>query len=90
MNAKTKRVLDSLSFESALRDVTPVESRAGKPTLEHLRWMLESCYTLVEDGSMDKANRWIGFIQGALWAEEKTTIDIERDRVSAAHKETST
>jgi hypothetical protein len=42
--------------------------------LDHIKWMLEE---LPED--LDKANRWLGFIQGVLWANGMYTIDDMRE-----------
>lgn len=36
--------------------------------LNHLCWLCENGAVLAEAGKLDKAFRWLGFIQGALWA----------------------
>lgn len=43
---------------------------------EHLNWMLNELYGPM---AVDKANRWLGFIQGALIAKGVTTVSIERE-----------
>lgn len=34
--------------------------------LEHLMWMLDECVHLFETNWREKANRWLGFVQGCL------------------------
>ena len=41
--------------------------------LEHLAWMCEEALTFVDEKS-DKAQRWLGFIQGILWATNLKSI----------------
>lgn len=48
-------------------------------SLAHLRWMIA---TMLDDGepwSTRKVNRWLGFIQGALWRAGATGILALRD-----------
>lgn len=42
----------------------------------HLRWMLDQLHYMKD---MDKANRWLGFIQGVLVMRGYTTVREERD-----------
>lgn len=47
--------------------------------VSHLQWMASALPSLVEEGHRDKALRWLGFIQGAMWAKGLTTIaDLKR------------
>jgi hypothetical protein len=46
--------------------------------LSHLIFMLDSMKTETDEG---KLNRWIGFIQGVLWANSWCTIDDLRKHV---------
>lgn len=39
----------------------------GTGRIAHLRWMLLSILAFVAEDRLDKANRWLGFVQGALW-----------------------
>lgn len=43
--------------------------------LNHVAWAIEQCRLFVTEGRMEKAFRWLGFIQGALWYEGIYTID---------------
>jgi hypothetical protein len=47
--------------------------------LSHAAWMCEQARTFAETGKLDKANRWIGFIQGTLWMAGRATIDEMRE-----------
>ena len=46
--------------------------------LEHMAWMCEEALTFVDE-KFDKAQRWLGFIQGILWATNLKTISKMRD-----------
>jgi hypothetical protein len=35
--------------------------------IRHIRWCADQCRIMVDDGRMEKAFRWLGFMQGALW-----------------------
>jgi hypothetical protein len=45
--------------------------------IKHALWMINDVLTRMEADDMDegKAFRWLGFIQGALWASGLFTID---------------
>lgn len=34
---------------------------------DHLLEMIPKMITLLDEGKIDKVNRWLGFIQGVLW-----------------------
>jgi len=42
--------------------------------MAHLRWMFSEMENWIEE-SQGKADRWIGFVQGALWLAGFGTID---------------
>ena len=44
-----------------------IPKRNGTP-IEHLAWMAGEIQLLVTEGRIEKALRWLGFLQGALWA----------------------
>lgn len=46
-----------------------------KHCFEHCHAMLDSIDEFIEENRTDKAFRWLGFIQGALWAQKIYTID---------------
>lgn len=69
-----KKILDAAKFYDAF--LTPqVKSKqhlnGGKTTeerLEHLRWMCGEIENHIQVGRFEKANRWLGFIQGILFS----------------------
>ncbi len=44
-------------------------------TYKHILYMLWRIPWLIEAGRKEKANRWLGFVQGALWANDIYTIE---------------
>ncbi len=54
--------------------IVPLESK-----LRHIGWMCQEAQKLVDKGELEKAGRWLGFIQGWLWAYGYRTIDEMRD-----------
>jgi hypothetical protein len=48
---------------------------------DHLRWMLAEMVKLTDAG---KFNRWLGFVQGALWFGGVFTVDQMREHVREA------
>jgi hypothetical protein len=45
----------------------------------HILWMLDQIPGFLEEGRKEKSNRWLGFIQGALWAQDIYTIEEMKD-----------
>jgi hypothetical protein len=43
--------------------------------LDHMEWMTKQVPGFLVAGRKEKANRWLGFIQGALWANKIYTIE---------------
>ncbi len=62
--ADTSRAIETLTRVSTNRIV-------GK----HCKWMLGEMRGFIREGRLDKAQRWLGFIQGALWARGEKSID---------------
>jgi hypothetical protein len=48
--------------------------------LDHALWMCEEATGLVSEGKIDKANRWLGFVQGVLFLTGKFTLKELRDQ----------
>ncbi len=45
-------------------------------TISHVLWMLYQIPQFIEtEDPEEKANRWLGFVQGVLWAKEIYTIE---------------
>ncbi len=51
----------------------PLEAHA------HAKWMLDSIEEFVAEDELDKANRWLGFIQGVFYSFGTYTINQMRD-----------
>lgn len=47
--------------------------------LGHVRWMCQQIPAFLKEGRVEKANRWLGFVQGVLWAIGHKSIDSMRD-----------
>jgi hypothetical protein len=56
-----------------IRKLEQPESQRG--FLEHVEWMTHEALGFIKEGRLDKANRWLGFIQGVLWSQGIRTID---------------
>lgn len=53
----------------------------------HLKWMLSVLKERSETWHPTKTHRWIGFIQGALWASGEHTIDELREHMNSCKEE---
>ncbi|MEK7643645.1 MAG: hypothetical protein AAB372_04340 [Patescibacteria group bacterium] len=53
------------------------DEKPASPKLKyaHGHWMLDQIEGFLEDGRMEKAFRWLGFVQGMLWSEGVYTLD---------------
>ncbi len=82
---KLKKAFESLKL-SKLGDTAFVESKRADPsqyccelttteTLAHINFMCDEGVKLIEAGRIEKAMRWLGFIQGTMWALNYHTID---------------
>lgn len=60
-----------------ISDYTKVGDKSER--LQYLHTMCKETKKLIEKGDIEKANRWLGFIQGGLWADQVFTIDDMRD-----------
>lgn len=47
--------------------------------LRHCHGMLDKMEEFVRTGHLEKAFRWLGFLQGVLWAENVYTLDELKD-----------
>jgi hypothetical protein len=84
--SKTKQAFDDLDTlipaEPDFRGVRPAHRMRPDevtPTdyqrRAHLRWMCGAGKALVDEGRIEKAMRWLGFVQGALWGMGLVTIE---------------
>jgi hypothetical protein len=42
---------------------------------EHLLFMCQEAPKLVDEGEVEKAMRWLGFLQGVFWSDTEFTLD---------------
>ena len=47
--------------------------------LGHVLWMCNEIDSFIRNNHIEKANRWIGFIQGVLWLTGVASIDESRE-----------
>lgn len=70
-------------YEAQFKDlsISPIERATnGVPMtlrrgLEHAYWMLSSIRQFIQEGKLDKVQRWLGFVQGTLWMTGVYSID---------------
>lgn len=93
MSPKQEQLLAIIGqLAGKLRDTTKIQrelpskkltsgnfNAARATATKHCAWMLGRILEFVRDERTDKANRWIGFIQGALWATGQASIDEFRE-----------
>lgn len=58
-----------------LNIIVPISESTGGTRLQHIRWMCERTKEFIKQDKLDKANRWLGFIQGVLWTRGIFSID---------------
>lgn len=61
--------------EAAKRKVYLTNSFEREAAFEHLADMASRLRKLLEEGRVEKAMRWLGFMQGAMWALGVYTIE---------------
>lgn len=84
-----ERVLEVVAiYEKRFEDigVKPLKLGDGSGELDihsrdvrHLAWMLGEIKGQIAANEIEKAMRWLGFVQGALWCYEWYTIDQMRE-----------
>lgn len=63
-----------------IKDNDSLASRfSGEEKLAHLAWMCARSIEFASTGGVDKAFRWLGFVQGVLWMSNIYTINELRD-----------
>lgn len=68
-------VVSTYAHNLGLAGVQPVEN--GQP-LEHIHWMCLRIIDFVRAKDFAKADRWLGFVQGALWSQGVYSIPTMR------------
>lgn len=55
---------------SLLHDVYPYRENDKPNSLRHIKWMCIEIPNLIKLEKIEKANRWLGFVQGVLWSNK--------------------
>jgi hypothetical protein len=61
-------------FEGALAN-QPIWAFRTDQRLAHLLFMCQEAQTFVDSNRVEKAMRWLGFLQGVLWSHGYCTLD---------------
>ena len=59
----------------APQEADKTKTITGEGAAEHVRWMLDRIDEFVDEGRIEKAFRWLGFVQGVLWLDGRFSID---------------
>jgi len=76
---RTEERCPSSNNADPVRHVSDDPVKDDRELLSHVRWMLSAIPVLVEGGRRDKSLRWLGFVQGVMWAKGWVTISDLRD-----------
>lgn len=57
------------------QDTTDLDPRNKEKVLLHTMWMCKQGTAFVDEGDVEKAMRWLGFVQGMLFYTGHYTID---------------
>lgn len=83
---KDEKILDACKIYS--EKLSPFAEQPVFPeTYKHIMWMTWQIPQFLKDGRKEKANRWLGFIQGALWALDVYTIEEMKNHNRPDHEE---
>ena len=78
---KYREHLDTIYPKVAPRQMTEAESQGPVGNLSridttaHFKFMCDEAQSFVDQGRVEKAMRWLGFLQGALWMDDVFTLD---------------
>jgi hypothetical protein len=95
-----QEILDTLvAYEKRLKELgyKPVKADLARPVAgpasdragtlhRHALWMVSEMRILIEQGRLDKVNRWLGFMQGTLWSTGLYSIDNMREHNRSKEK----
>lgn len=76
MVASMQRWADAWDWGRKLAPIRNQDAITTGERLEHLVWMADVIeHEFIPIGKLEKAFRWLGFIQGSLWGMHLTTIE---------------
>lgn len=70
-----------IKYDSILESTGAQVVRNGENagSLSHLRWVCQEVPKLYQANKIEKAMRWYGFLQGALWALAIVDLEMLKD-----------
>jgi hypothetical protein len=69
------KVLENYEEVLTKRGLVGLHRLNGGDTIDHVVWMVTEAKGYAKEGRVEKANRWLGFIQGVLWSKGIFKID---------------
>jgi len=75
VNAVLQRYTTKLQGLTANRFTLSALLPSASQALQHCLWMCTEIPSFVKEGREAKAMRWLGFIQGVLWATGRASIE---------------
>jgi hypothetical protein len=69
----TAKRLDDEQSRKRAGNIGPVRG------MSHIMWMCVEAQKFVDEGRIEKAMRWLGFIQGVLWMSQARTLEQLKD-----------
>lgn len=48
-------------------------------SLRHIKWMVNEIPKMLDEDKFEKANRWLGFVQGVFWSRQLFSIEELKD-----------
>ena len=76
---KYRLLLQDHGITSATRCPNVQFSNFDSITLSHCYWMIQRINYFLGKDKIEKANRWLGFVQGCLWCTKIRTIQEMRN-----------
>lgn len=80
---QTKRAAAQLCLHPVFHSVDPIEDVNGRG-VRHMLWMLLKVVVLDPDMTLDKANRWLGYVQGWLVASLHAELEDVKNNIRKA------
>lgn len=68
-----------------LKNIEANEENDNQGSIAHIKWMLQQIPIQLENNKIEKAMRWLGFVQGVLWCKNIRSIQEMRDDNSQKH-----
>ena len=76
---KYERMISGAKITPEQFPTTVKQSVGVEDSLAHARWMCGEILSLLIQGKVEKAERWLCFVQGVLWVNGLSSIDEMRD-----------